>query len=32
MHRRRNLVWMAAWTAGGLPGKRLEGGRFPLLG
>jgi hypothetical protein len=30
MHRRRNLVWMSLRTAGGLPGERLEGGRFPL--
>jgi hypothetical protein len=28
MHRRRNLVWMAAPAAGGFLGKRLEGGRF----
>lgn len=32
MHLGKNLVWMAPRAAGGLPGKRLEGGRFPRRG
>lgn len=32
MHRSKNLVWTAASAAGGLPGERLEGGRFPRHG